>query len=48
MHAAPAVQEIADQVGFGNGCNFTTAFRKRMGMTPSLYRQSLQEKPEEL
>lgn len=38
-----SIQQIAEQVGFGTGGNFTTAFRKRMGMTPSAYRQGLQE-----
>lgn len=38
------IQSIAEQVGFGSAANFTTAFRKRMGMTPSAYRQALQEK----
>lgn len=38
-----SIQQISEQVGFGTGGNFTTAFRKRMGMTPSAYRQGLQE-----
>lgn len=38
------VQEIAEQVGFQTGASFATVFRKRMGMTPSMYRLSLQEK----
>ena len=33
------VQDIADLVGFNSACNFTTAFRQRLGMTPSQYRQ---------
>ncbi len=33
------IQDIADQVGFRSACNFTTAFRERVGMTPSQYRQ---------
>jgi CheY-like chemotaxis protein len=41
------IQTIAEQVGFGSAGNFTTAFRKRMGMTPSLYRQALQEQEDE-
>lgn len=40
---AMSIQQIAEQVGFGTGGNFTTAFRKRMGMTPSAYRHGLQE-----
>ncbi|HLP24366.1 MAG TPA: helix-turn-helix domain-containing protein [Acidobacteriota bacterium] len=39
-----SVQQIAEQVGFGTGANFTTAFRKRMGMTPTHYRRGLQDK----
>lgn len=39
-----SIQKIAEQVGFGGAGNFTTAFRKRMGMTPSLYRQALQDR----
>lgn len=33
------VQDIADLVGFSSACNFTTAFRQRLGMTPTQYRQ---------
>ena len=33
------VQDIADLVGFNSACIFTTAFRQRLGMTPSQYRQ---------
>lgn len=39
-----SVQQIAEEVGFGTGANFTTAFRKRMGMTPTLYRRALQDR----
>ena len=41
------VQQVALQVGFGTGAGFATTFRKRMGMTPTLYRQSLQKMDEE-
>lgn len=34
------MQEIADQVGFQSAANFATAFRERMNMTPSAYRQT--------
>ena len=43
-----SIQIIAEQVGFGISGNFATAFRKRMGMTPSVYRQALLEKGGEL
>lgn len=33
------VQDIAELVGFRSACNFTTAFRERLGMTPSQFRQ---------
>ena len=36
------IQDIADHVGFRSACNFTTAFRERVGMTPSQYRQQAQ------
>lgn len=36
-----SVQDIALQVGFHSAANFATAFRKRMGVTPSEYRASL-------
>lgn len=39
---AMSVLQIAEQVGYGNAGNFTTAFRKRMGVTPSAYRQTMQ------
>lgn len=39
---AMSVQRIAEQVGYGNAGNFTTTFRKRLGVTPTSYRQALQ------
>lgn len=36
------MQDIADQIGFRSACNFTTAFRERVGMTPTVYRSSVQ------
>lgn len=36
-----AVQGIAEQVGFTGSGNFATAFRERMGMSPSAYRQAM-------
>ena len=36
------MQDIAEQIGFRSACNFTTAFRERMGMTPTAYRASVQ------
>jgi DNA-binding response OmpR family regulator len=38
------VQDIALLIGFNNAGNFATAFRERMGVTPSAYRQSMQER----
>ncbi|WP_249776304.1 MULTISPECIES: helix-turn-helix domain-containing protein [Pseudomonas] len=37
--SAVSVQDVAELVGFRNACNFTTAFRQRIGMTPSQFRQ---------
>lgn len=37
------MQDIADQVGFRSACNFTTAFRERVGMTPTAYRLKANE-----
>jgi DNA-binding response OmpR family regulator len=37
-----SVNDIAAQVGFHNPGNFSTAFRERMGVTPSAYRQAMQ------
>lgn len=37
------VQDIADVVGFSSACNFTTAFRQRLGMTPTQFRQKNRE-----
>ncbi|WP_263145044.1 helix-turn-helix domain-containing protein [Pseudomonas sp. RIT-PI-AD] len=34
-----SIQDIADLVGFRSACNFTTAFRERLGLTPSQFRQ---------
>lgn len=36
------MQEIAESIGFRSACNFTTAFRERMGVTPSQFRKALQ------
>ncbi len=34
-----SIQDIADLVGFRSACNFATAFRERLGVTPSQFRQ---------
>jgi DNA-binding response OmpR family regulator len=36
------MQDIAESVGFRSACNFTTAFRERMGVTPSQFRREAQ------
>jgi DNA-binding response OmpR family regulator len=38
------VQDIALLIGFNNAGNFATAFRERMGVTPSAYRQAIQQR----
>src|SRR5471032_2866373 len=38
-----SVQDIALLIGFNNAGNFATAFRERMGVTPSAYRQARQD-----
>jgi AraC-like DNA-binding protein len=40
------VQDIALLIGFNNAGNFATAFRERLGVTPSAYRQAIQQKKE--
>lgn len=35
------ITDIADQIGFNSAANFATAFRERVGLTPSAFRQSL-------
>lgn len=37
------VQQVATRVGFNSAANFTTAFRTRIGMTPTQYRQQARE-----
>jgi DNA-binding response OmpR family regulator len=37
--SAMSVQDVAELIGFRNACNFTTAFRQRIGVTPSQFRQ---------
>lgn len=37
------IQDIAQLIGFNNAGNFATAFRARVGLTPSAYRQSIQQ-----
>ncbi len=34
------MQEIAENIGFRSACSFTTAFRERLGVTPSQYRKA--------
>jgi DNA-binding response OmpR family regulator len=36
---ALSMQDIAMEIGFRSACNFTTAFRERLGVTPTQYRQ---------
>lgn len=36
------MHKIASDLGFTSRCSFTTAFRRWTGMTPSKYRQALQ------
>ncbi|WP_343733293.1 response regulator [Duganella sp.] len=38
------VQDIALLIGFNNAGNFATAFRERLGVTPTAYRQAIQHK----
>ncbi len=38
-----SMQDIAEHIGFRSACNFTTAFRERMGVTPSAFRRGLRE-----
>ena len=38
-----SIQDIAAEIGFHSAANFATAFRKRMGVTPSQYRTNLQQ-----
>jgi DNA-binding response OmpR family regulator len=38
------VQDIALLIGFNNAGNFATAFRERMGITPSAFRHSMQNR----
>lgn len=37
------IADVAEQVGFHSAANFATAFRHRLGVTPSQYRQNLRE-----
>ncbi|WP_454256013.1 response regulator [Pseudomonas sp. Marseille-Q8238] len=45
--SAVSVQDIADLVGFRSACNFTTAFRERVGVTPTQYRQRARGEPQD-
>lgn len=38
-----SVQQVAEESGFSNVKHFSTAFRKKIGRTPSEYKQSLQK-----
>lgn len=35
-----SIQRIAETVQFSSAANFATAFRRRVGMTPSAYRRA--------
>ncbi|QLF92698.1 response regulator [Pseudomonas sp. ABC1] len=37
-----SVQDISELIGFRSACNFSTAFRERLGVTPSQFRGQLQ------
>jgi DNA-binding response OmpR family regulator len=37
------MQEIAETIGFRSASNFTTAFRERLGVTPSEYRRAARQ-----
>lgn len=39
------IQDIALLIGFKNAGNFATAFREKMGVTPSAYRHSIPDSP---
>lgn len=39
VQGSMTVQDIAEWVGYGSACNFTTAFRQKTGVTPSQFRQ---------
>lgn len=43
MDTNRSIADIADRLGYSNPWNFSTAFGKCVGMTPSQYRQSFQE-----
>ncbi|KLU24099.1 AraC family transcriptional regulator [Caballeronia mineralivorans PML1(12)] len=36
-----SIASIAEEIGFSSAANFATAFRERLGMTPSTYREEL-------
>lgn len=39
-----SMQDIAEQIGFRAACNFTTAFRESVGVTPSAFRRGVRER----
>ena len=39
---AMSVTQVASNMGFSETSSFTTTFRKRMGLTPTAYRRSLE------
>ncbi|MFI4957567.1 MAG: response regulator [Lysobacterales bacterium] len=40
METSMGMQDIAESVGFRSACNFITAFRERVGVTPSQFRKA--------
>ena len=37
------INQIAEKLGYGHACNFTTAFKRRYGLTPKAYQKQLLE-----
>ena len=42
-HSTLSMKEIAERLGYRNALYFSTAFRKRTGVSPSLYRKRSRE-----
>ncbi|SFS20112.1 Helix-turn-helix domain-containing protein [Dyella sp. OK004] len=40
METSLSLQDVAESVGFRSACNFITAFRERMGVTPNQFRKA--------
>lgn len=43
-HSAKTITQISEKIGYENSSKFSECFKKRYGLTPSMYRKSTKER----